>query len=312
MKKRRELFFSSIVVIAILSLISCYSTTKVSDQNIVDIYKNDLHSLHPEFRLVHVNDSLSQVYYKINESELLYERKALSDSFSASVRIFCRLTLNYESPLVMDSNSVVLNLQSTTNTRQEYTVGSIPIKINKGNRYLLTITAYDMNSKRTETTYMDADKTDWMGSQNFLVHDQANGHLLFSLVFDTDMRINIQYQHPAKKLYVRIYKNKFPIAAPPFSADEYNSPQLFADSSFSIHIKNGMFPLTLQSKGMYHIMVDSNDLGGLTLFRFDGGYPNISMAYELAPPLRYISSNDEFEKFTRSTNPKQDVDIFLD
>lgn len=293
-----------------LSLLGCFSTNKVSNQNIVDIYRNDVHSLHPEFKLLHINDSVSQLFFKINESELLYERKTMSDSFSASVRIYYRVTINYESPLVLDSNSTVLNLQSSTNNKQEYAVGSMPVKINKGNRYLLTINTYDINSKRNETTYMDANKMDFMGSQNFLTRDLSNGHILFSSYFDTNMLVSVQYQHPVKKLYVRIYRNKFPIASPPFSADEYDSPQLYADSSFSIRAHNGVFKLPVKSKGIYHIVADSSGMEGLTLFRFDESYPNITEAYQMVTPLRYISSNDEFQKLITSKNPKQDVDDF--
>ena len=310
MKTGRKKFFIGIATISVLSFIGCYSTTKVSDQNIVDIYKNDLHTLHPEFRLLHVNDSVSQLYFKINESELLYQRKTLSDSFSASVRIYCRVTFNYESPLVMDSNSTVINLQSSTNSKQEYAVGAIPLKMNRGNRYLLTISTYDINSKRNEITYIDANKMDYLGGQNFFVRDPSNGHILFVPYFDSNMHVAIQCQHPVSKLYVRIYHNKFPIAAPPFSADQYDSPQLYADSSFSIHSNNGVFQLYLKSKGMYHIMADSNDMGGLTLFRFDDSYPDITEVYQMVAPLRYISSNDEFQNLTNSKNPKQDVDNF--
>lgn len=310
MKTGRKRLFIGLITVSVLTLSACFSTTKVSNQNIVDIYRNDIHRLHPEYTLLHVNDSVSELFFKINESELLYERKTISDSFLASVRIYCRVTFNYESPLTMDSNSTVLNLQSSTNTKQEYAVGSLPLKMNRGNKYLLTISTYDMNSKRNETTYIDANKMNFLGGQNFLVRDPANGHILFSSWFDTNMRVAIQCLHPVKKLYVRIYRNKFPVAAPPFSADEYDSPQLYADSSFSLPTKNGMIQLTLKSKGMYHIMADSSDVEGLTLFRFDNSYPNITEAYQMVAPLRYISSNDEFQKLTSSQSPKQDIDNF--
>lgn len=310
MKNGRKGFLWGVLSFTALSFGGCFSTNKVSNQNIVDIYRNDIHSLHPEFKLLHVNDSVSQLFFKINESELLYERKTMSDSFSASVRIYYRVTLNYESPFILDSNSTVLNLQSSTNNKQEYAVGSIPVKVNRGNRYLLTINTYDINSKRNETTYMDANKLDFLGSQNFLVRDPSNGHILFSPYFDSSIHVSIQYNHPIKKLYVRIYRNKFPIAAPPFSGDEYDSPQLYADSSFSIHAQNGVFKLYMKSKGLYHIVADSSGMEGLTLFRFDESYPNITEAYQMVTPLRYISSNDEFQKLITSKNPKQDVDDF--
>src|ERR1700679_1919759 len=137
MKRGRQRFIISAVIAAFFSFSSCYTATKVSNQNIVDVYRTDFHGMHPEFKLLHVNDSLSQLYFKINESELLYERRNLSDSFSASVKIFCRVTLNYESPLVMDSNTIVLNIQSATNNKKEFAVGTMNLKLNRGGRYVL-------------------------------------------------------------------------------------------------------------------------------------------------------------------------------
>ena len=310
MKKRALIYISGIIGSIIVLLPGCYSPTRVSNQNIADQYKNDIHALHPEFNLVHVDDSVSLLYFKINESELLYERKALSDSFSASVRIFFRVTINYESPLVIDSGSTVIHLQSLTNNRQEYAVGSMPIKLSKGTRNLLTVLTSDMNSKRNENTYITANKTDFLTGQNFIVRDPANGHIVFSPIIDSAMHVSIQYMQPAQKLYVKIYKDKFPIASPPFSSDEYSSPQLYADSSFSIKAQNGLFPLYLKSKGIYHIGADSNDMEGVTLFRFDESYPNVSLAYQMVAPLRYISSNEEFERLTNSKTPKQETDNF--
>lgn len=311
MKSRRPLFLISAATLLVLFFITCGITNKVvSNQNIIDIYRNDIHTLHPEYRLVHVNDSVSKLYFKINESELLYQRKTISDSFTASLRIYCRVALNYESPLIMDSNSTVINLQSATNSKQEYAVGTMSLKMNRGNRYLLTVSAFDINSKRNETSYIDANKMDYLGAQNFIIRDASSGHIIFTPYIDTDIRVAIQCMHPAKKLYVRIYKNKFPIAAPPFTPDSYDSPQLYADSTFSIKGENGVFTLFLKSNAMYHIMVDSNDLEGLTLFRFNNSYPEITQAYQMVSPLRYISSNDEYQKFTSSKNPKQDIDNF--
>ena len=310
-ENRRPLFLISAATLLVLFFITCGITNKVvSNQNIIDIYRNDIHTLHPEYRLVHVNDSVSKLYFKINESELLYQRKTISDSFTASLRIYCRVALNYESPLIMDSNSTVINLQSATNSKQEYAVGTMSLKMNRGNRYLLTVSAFDINSKRNETSYIDANKMDYLGAQNFIIRDASSGHIIFTPYIDTDIKVAIQCMHPAKKLYVRIYKNKFPIAAPPFTPDSYDSPQLYADSTFSIKGENGVFTLFLKSNAMYHIMVDSNDLEGLTLFRFNNSYPEITQAYQMVSPLRYISSNDEYQKFTSSKNPKQDIDNF--
>ncbi|HTA28814.1 MAG TPA: GWxTD domain-containing protein [Bacteroidia bacterium] len=310
MKKGRQRFVIGAVIAVMFSFSSCYTATKVSNQNIVDSYKNDFHTLHPEFKLLHVNDSVSQLYFKINESELLFERKSLADSFSANVKIFCRVTLNYESPLVMDSNTVVLNIQSSTSNKKEFAVGTINLKLNRGGKYVISISTSDLVGKRNDLTYLEANKTDYLGEQNFLVRDIANGHILFNRWFDTTAQVAIQCFHPINKLFVKFYRNNFPIAAPPFSADEYESPRLKSDTAYYIQQHNGIFQVTLKGRGLYHFMADSNDLEGLTLFRFDESYPEVTQAYQMVAPLRYISSNDEFEKLVGSKNPKQDVDNF--
>jgi GWxTD domain-containing protein len=309
-KRSHKIFLSGVVLTAVVSFFACYTANKVSTQNIVDIYKNDVHSLHPQFTLLHVNDTISLLYFKIDESELLYERKALSDSFSASVKIYCRVTVNYESPIILDSNSADLNFESASNNKKEFAVGSIPLKLNRGGKYLVTVSTNDVYSKRNDLTYIEANKADFLGKQNFLVRDPANGHILFSGWFDTITSVSIQCFHPVNKLYVSFYRNKFSIAAPPFSTDDYDSPRLMADSTFSIPAHNGLFPLTLKSKGMYHIMADSGDLEGLTLYHFDNSFPYITEAYQMVTPLRYVSSNDEFQRLISSKNPKQDVDNF--
>jgi len=310
MKIGRKIFFSGIVATALFSFFACYTTNRISDQNIVDTYKNDEHTLHPEFTLVHVNDSISQLYFKINENELLYERKNLADSFSAAVRFFCRVTINYESPLIMDSTSTVLNFQSTTNNKKEFAVGSMFLKLNRGARYLLTVSTVDLMNKRNQITYIEANKMNAYGKQNFLVCDPSSGHVIFSPWFDTTTSVAIKSFNRLNKLYVRFYRNKFPIASPPFSDDDYASPQINADSSFSISPRKGQFTFSLKSKGLYHIMADSNDMTGLTLFRFDESFPNITQAYQMIAPLRYISANEEFQKLKDSKNPKQEIDNF--
>lgn len=310
MKRTGKRFLVAFIVTAILSFIGCYTSSRVSNDNIADIYKNDVHALHPEFTLLHVNDSISELFYKINEGELLYERKTLSDSFTASVKIFCRVTLNYESPLVMDSNSTFLSFQSSSNTKKESAVGSIPLRLNRGAKYLITISTFDVLSKRNEITYLEANKTNYLGKQNFIVRNMATGHIIFSNQFDTNMMVSIQSFHPLTKLHVKFYRNKFPIATPPFSADDYESTQLVADSTFTITQRNGLFMLNIKSKGLYHLMADSNDLDGLTLYRYDDSYPEVTEAYQMVAPLRYISSNEEFDKITSSKMPKQAVDNF--
>jgi GWxTD domain-containing protein len=299
-----------VVFAAVFSLYACYSNKNIGDQNIVDIYRSSALSLHPQFTLLHVNDSVSLLYYKIDESELLYERRTLSDSFSAGVKIHCSVTLNYESPIIIDSTSSVLNFRSFINIKKEFATGSVPLKLNRGGKYLVSISTNDLFSKRYNISYIEANKTDFLGKQNFLVLHHSDNSVLFSPWLDTASQVSIQYVQPVNKLCVSFYQNRFPTAAPPFTSVLYYLLWLKSDSDFSINKVNGVFDLNLKSKGLYHITIDSNQSEGLTLFHYDDNYPGITKAYQMVTPLQYILSNDEFEKIKQSTNPKKEVDNF--
>lgn len=132
------------------TIVGCFSTNKVSVQNLSTQYRTDLHYLHPEFSLYHVNDSLSLLYFKIDESELLYIRRNMADSFSAAVKIVCKVTESYDQDMLKDTCSVVLNFASATNTKREYTVGSLPVKIKAGTTHLVTINTTDLISRKTD------------------------------------------------------------------------------------------------------------------------------------------------------------------
>jgi GWxTD domain-containing protein len=310
MKNNGKSFLIGIILTTWLSFYSCYTSNKVSIRNIADLYQSSAHLLHPQFTLVHLNDSVSLLYFKIDESELLFKRQALADSFSAYVKIFCRVTSGYESSHILDSISTILNFHSSTNNKKKLAEGSIPLKLKRSKKYLVSINTSDLQSTRSEDYYLETDKTDLLGKQNFLIMDPSNGNLLFSNMFDSATSISIQYIHPVSKLFVRFYQNKFPIPAPPYITNKHDSLSLIAESSFSISPVNGRFLLTLKSKGMYHIMADSVNLEGLTIYRFDDSFPKISEAYEMIPPLQYITSGDEFRRLLSSKTPKQAVENF--
>jgi GWxTD domain-containing protein len=289
---------------------SCTVSNNVSRNNLSGIYRTDELELHPEFFVYHINDTASQLYFKLNESELLFERKDPQDSFYANIKILCKVTQDYESSSILDSNSAVLSFRSSDNKKQEYAVGSIPLRLHTGATYLLTIISADLNGKKEVTNYVDVDKTSAGTGQNFLVRNPADGHLIFNNCFDSASPVVITCNRPATRLFIHYYYRNFPLAPPPFT-DIENQPLLFTpDSSYIVNSSTGLFRLTLKRKGIYHISLDSISQEGITLFRYDKHFPSISKAGQMVSPLRYITSNDEYNKITGSENPKQAIDDF--
>src|SRR4029077_10336876 len=154
--KRHNILRAVTALMLFIGFYACVTSNKVSVQNISESYRSDVHYLHPEYTVYHVNDSVSLVYFKLDESELLYIKRNPQDSFYASARVLCKVMTSYDSPYIVDSNSALLKFPSTDNTKKEFGVAAIPLRVRSGQNYVITATLYDLNSKRTEVTYISA------------------------------------------------------------------------------------------------------------------------------------------------------------
>ncbi|HXB13821.1 MAG TPA: hypothetical protein VNZ45_17665, partial [Bacteroidia bacterium] len=249
MKRHRSIIYPLFISVAIF-FVACFSTNKVSVQNLADQYHGEYHYIHPEFSVYNRGDSMSLLYYKINENELLYVRKNMEDSFSATIRILCKVTSSYESSALLDSNSVVLKFSSATNNKNGFFIGSIPLRMPISEKYLLTIHTLDLMSKKEDVKYINSDKTNLFGKQNFLVKDAATGQVLLSNYTDTATTLIISYNRPVEKLYGSYYKRDFPLAAPPFSIVDARPFKYKGDSTFTLTPDaRGLYKVTMPSKG---------------------------------------------------------------
>jgi GWxTD domain-containing protein len=310
MKKHNILLIPAATLLIVL-LYACFAANKISVQNIADIYHGDYHYLHPQFRIYQVNDSSALLCYKIDESELLYVRKNQEDSFYSSARIICKVTSSYESAQISDSNSIILKISSATNSKKAYAIGSLPLKLKFNQNYLITVNTTDMTSKKEDVSYVNAESTDGLSSRNFLPVNTSDGQPLFPNYIDSEATIAVTYNKPVQKVMVNYYRRDFPLAAPPFSSIDPKPFKFKSDSSFTVTIgANNMFQFNAGPKGIYHVQADTTNRNGLTIYRVDKYYPGVALAGQLVPPLRYITSNEEYDRLTGAKNVKQAVDDF--
>jgi GWxTD domain-containing protein len=312
MKKHRTLVLLSIsaLILTCVSFYSCFTPNKVSVQNIADIYHSDYHYLHPQFTIYQVNDSNALLYYKLNEEELLYIRRNQEDSFYSSAKIICRVTAAYESNQMMDSSSVVLKFSSITNNKKAFAIGSILLKLKSNHNYLVTAYTTDLVSKKEEVSFINLPASDDLGSRNFLVTNNTDGQPLFPNYIDSDANLTITGNKPIQKLTVNYFRRDFPMAAPPFGTSDATLSYK-PDSTFIINADaNGKFSLSVHSSGIYHVQVDTSSRNGVTIYRFQKYYPVVGLPAQLIPPLRYITSNEEYSRLTSANDVKKAVDEF--
>jgi len=108
-------------------------------------------------------------------------------------------------------------------------------------------------------------------------------------------------------IFVSYYNREFELAAPPvfnnFKPPFNHKP----DSVFTTRCNSN---LKLTKKGFYHFRADTSTKEGFTLFLFYDEFPNIASVDRLVLPIRYITSQKEFDAVLSNKNAKQSVDRF--
>jgi GWxTD domain-containing protein len=111
-----------------------------------------------------------------------------------------------------------------------------------------------------------------------------------------------------QKLFGFYYKNVFDAAQPPYVEAGSPGPFLIADSTF-------VFQRTLlpTQPGLYLVQQDSTKAQGLAFLVMDANYPKYTQVAQLAHPLVYITTDDEYLRLTDSKADKPAFDkVILD
>jgi len=84
-----------------------------------------------------------------------------------------------------------------------------------------------------------------------------------------------------------------------------------ADSTFHVRVdSSGYFTLELGRPGIYQLLLDTSRSAGYSVYSVDDAYPLVVTANDLLKPLRYITSNQEYERIAKASNVRQAVERF--
>lgn len=304
--KKTLLYLASLLII-----VSCGTprrTSSTSTQN--TSYKRDDNTIRPLFSVFHVNDTLSELHFKISSKEILYMRPD-GINFYSNVLISYRLLRSYDSKEILDSSSVRLVDMNNDNTDKSL-LGKIDVKARSQNIYFLRVTVADLNRNIDVTTVIPIEKDNDLNRQNFLVKSKTTDAPLFRNYVKTNEELVINYKAKiGVNLYVRYYDRDFPLASPPFSVTDARPFQYKQDSAFTLQLSaDGSVNFTPQKKGFYHFQLDTSRREGLTLFNISDVFPEVKKAEDMVPPLRFITSKQEYDELKTSSNKKAAIEKF--
>lgn len=262
--------------------------------------------------IYHESEEKSIVYLPVKLKDLLYTTNLRTGTHEADFKISYEVFDSYESKLAVDTGSLVFQDTLNFGLEAEMLV-NFDVRASYPGEYLLKLMLSDLNRQDINpvTEFVTISKSSKKSRQNFMVIDKENDPV-FNLSLTGDEQIRIRYNSDsATQFTIRYYNSEQPIAKTPFAVDKIVPVQLNADSLYNLIVEHGKTEyLLLRYPGIYFIQTGTSQTEGLTLFRFDEGYPEIESPLQALKPLRYLTTQREFDVLMRYSDYKTAVDSF--
>jgi GWxTD domain-containing protein len=308
-------YFINISVLIILLAAGCsnlvrYTTPSVT-KNVASIYNPSSSPLHPEFVVYHERPEVSRLYIKLYTQELLFNQANREGKYMGSLKIHYELreVINgNDSEAVADSATISYNLDR--NEIKDVFFASIPLIAFQDRIYSLKVRTTDELRNKSSISFLEVDKSSVNTAQNYKVILLGTGYPSFDRVFNSNEVFFITYaRRQIDTIYVKYYRNTFPLPRPPITNLSSARPEFIPDSIFTYPYRDTI-SYRLPYEGMYHIQIDPGQQGGLTLFNFGNSYPRVTTIDEMIGPLAYLTSTVEFNDLINQTNKKLALDNF--
>jgi GWxTD domain-containing protein len=298
-----------IIVIAIFLFPQCKSGERISqNRNFASLYNPGASSIHPQFWVYHLNDSVTDIFFRLNPGDLLFNSANQSGELSAKVQFKWVLYFFDKVNQVADSSSLQFNIKAISS--QNSFTSYFPIRISEGNQFTLEIETTDVNRKSSHSSFIHVDKRDEFNRQNFLITEFTSQQILFgNKIKSTDTLFVKNSRYGKNRFFVKYYDEPWLMPSLPYSLgnekEETLKPSLVTE--FQVSDTSG---ICLVKPGMYHIINELNSNQGITLFNFGEFYPTVKTPDKMILPLRYLTTSKEFRKLIESQNPKLALDSF--
>ena len=76
-----------IIILSFVALIYACSSSKntASNNNVAGIYMPGLNLIDPKYKVFHKNDTLTELHFRLNSSNILYTKKRNDSTYSANI-----------------------------------------------------------------------------------------------------------------------------------------------------------------------------------------------------------------------------------
>lgn len=303
-------YIFSFLLIAIAAT-GCVTYVKMSSENLAPSYQEDFQPLTKTINIVHRNDSISDLVFSLDASGFLFERDKITEPFKASATIRVVLFNSYYDARWTDSTgmSVVFEKDSA---KPESLLYKLPLKINTGRKCIAYVSLRDDNKEVKQTVMLGVDKSDRLSGQWFTpLENISEIPSAFTCVAGSEVLFSYSGSDP-EKLKCYYYGDSIPTPSPPYAFENIVETSLKPDSEFTVNYnsENKTFYFSTSETGIYFFTADPLREKGFTLICTDSGFPDINSHEAMFKPIRYISTQKEFNKIAEAANQVAAIEDF--
>jgi len=304
--------FWTVVVAALL--VACTSPAPLSQKdNLAYIYGKGGAQMPVQARIHHISSDRSRIYYQLNTADLLYKSDGAGGAFHASVRIRYEAYDRSDAKVPVDSASIVLDDVRTGPSGEMDLIGSMDLRLGHQRAYLLKLVAHDLNRDLQSTVFLRVKGGDGLNAQHYMPVDTSHGLPYFTDHFKGG-KVRVRCEAcTGKQITVQRHPARTALPAPVFASGNSPDPALLApaDPPFPVQVDaDGNFMLDLSVPGAYRIHSNTAAAPDIALYSISEAYPIVTTADDLLKPLRYITSNQEYERIQRSGDVRQAIEQF--
>ncbi len=306
MKKQKNILALLFVTVF---LTACFNYNNISNENMVFLYKENSPLLSLETILCHENDSMSTLFLRFDNQDLLYKKPENKDFFQAAWNFEIMIFDAFDTKKLVDSLTFSF-VDSISNGKAEIKTHSLQIPVSSGRKYMMSVSMTDVYRKQDTRKVFQVDKENKNAEPYFRLINEKN-YLEMDNIVEEDEKYRIAYYGDADSIYVFYFNKQFPIAKPPFSVEEDDAVLLKRDSSFILSIEDGKTDFfQLKEAGFYFFRTDTTQNKGFTAFVFYPNFPNVVLPEHMLFPTRYIMTAKEFNPILMSSDKKAAVENF--
>ena len=273
----------------------------------IPLYNPGKTSLHPDFTVYHSEKGESTLFFRLFCRELLFNNANPDNENRARVKIDFKLYSSFADQKIESSGSREFVINRAED--RDIFFGNMELKTEEGKSYFLEINLTDIQRERTKLDYLFIDRFSNQSQQNYLVLSYPSHEVGIEKFYYPDEAFRIiSNKNLSGRMQVSFYKPIKVLPPPPFVTNV--EPRITSpDSTWEVNYDQQTL-FQLGEQGIYQFFLPNDKLNALYLTNMGDHYPYVQPAEDMAPPLQYITTSEEYQNIVRQAELKAAIDKF--